>query len=150
MTRSSSAGISCGARVAVVTGRGVVGKDAPCGRITGVIGTHIVVIADYRRSRMTRSSAASVACRTRVSIATGGGVVGKDAARGRVTRVIGADIVVVADNRRSRMTRSSAARLAARPIFAVVTGRGVVGKDAPCGWITGVIGTHIVVVAHHG
>src|SRR5205823_14050747 len=131
-------------------GRRIVPKRAAIVPLPGVLPTYIVVIADYRRSRMTRSSAASVACRTRVSIATGGGVVGKDAARGRVTRVIGTDIVVVADNRRSRMTRSSAAGIACGARVAVVAGRGVVGKDAPCGWITGVIGTHIVVVAHHG
>src|SRR5438874_1000984 len=98
---------------------------------------------------MTRSSAASVACRTRVSIATGGGVVGKDAPCGRVTRVIGAHIVVVADYRRSRMTRSSAAGITCGARVAVVAGGGVVGEDAPRGGVAGVIRTHIVVLADH-
>src|SRR5207244_4159305 len=117
--------------------------------VARVVRTDIAVVAVGRRPAYARSVGTRVVCRARVAVATGGGVVGKDAARGRVTRVIGTDIVVVADNRRSRMTRSSAASVACRTRVSIATGGGVVGKDAPCGRVTRVIGAHIVVVADY-
>src|SRR5438309_199041 len=98
MTRSSAAGIACGAGVAVVAGRSVVGKDAPGGGVAGVIGTDVVVVADYRRSRMTRSSAAGIACRAGIAVAAGGSVVGKDPPGGEVAGARRSSVLVVADH----------------------------------------------------
>src|SRR5207249_2439347 len=84
------------AGVAVVAGRRVVGVHAARGRIAGVVGADVAVVAVGREAADADSAAAPIIEGAGVPVAARGRVVGVDAPRGGVAAVVGAGVAVAA------------------------------------------------------
>src|SRR5207253_1670761 len=110
----------------------------------------VVVVADHGRAGMARSAAAGIARGAGVPVIATRRVRGKQASGGRVTRVVGAAVVVVADHGRAGMARSAAARIARGAGVPVIAWCGVVGEHASRGPTPRFAGPAVVVVADHG
>jgi len=138
------------ARVAVVAGRGVVGKNAQTGGwVAGIVGADVAVAAHARGAGAT-SAGADVARGAGIAVVAGGRVVGKNAgAGGGIAGVGGADVAVAAHDGCPGAT-SAGAYVAGGAGIAVVAGGCVVGKHAAGRRVAGIGGADVAVVAGDG
>src|SRR5262249_14187050 len=89
-------GVLLRTRIAVVARGGVVGVHAAGGRVAGVVGAGVAVVAIRRRAAHAYAAAAGVVGRARVAVVAVAGVVRVLAAGGGVAGVGRAGVVVVA------------------------------------------------------
>jgi hypothetical protein len=93
---SSGTGVIRGAGITVVTGIGVVHMRAAGGRVAGIIGAGVAVVAVRRRASIAGPTTAGVTRRTGVAVGAGICVVLVRTAGGRVAGIIGAGVSVIA------------------------------------------------------
>lgn len=138
------------AGVGVVTGHGIVGKNAPAIRVAGVVGTEIGVIANEFGAGNTGPVGAQVVVCARIAVVTGGGVVDGATTVLCITEVIGTRVVVCAVNGRSRSAPAIVALVILGADVLIIT-RGTVEDELTTGVdIAGIIGTQVVVIAGQG
>jgi hypothetical protein len=119
--RTSSAGISRGAGITVITGCRVVGIDAAGNWITAIGCTNITIVTVQRRSTDTDSGRTGICRGAGIAVVTGCCVVGIDTATYRITRIIRTNITIVTVQRWSTHARTSSAGISRGTGVAVVT-----------------------------
>jgi hypothetical protein len=117
------------------------------GRVAGIGGTGIAVIAIGRCSADTNSSGTGVICGTGVAVVTGVGVVLMRTAGRGVAGIVSADISIIAIGRHSADTGSSRTGIIRGAGVAVVTGIRVVVMRTAGGRIAGIVGAGVAVIA---
>ena len=133
------AGVRGRAGVLVVAARLVRLVDTPGDGVTRVVGADVVVVALEGGSGDADAGTAGVCDGARVPIVARIDVAGVLATQRRDARVIGAERVVIADDRRARLAHASSADVASGAEVAIVAGRPVDGlyHTGPAGRVTG-------------
>lgn len=144
---AGGAGVGGGARVAVVAGGRVGGVHTTSNRVARIVGTNIAVIAVQRRSTNTGTRGAGIGGGASIAVVTTSGVVGVDASRCGIARVVCTNVSVIATQRRSANASAQRTGVSGGARIAVVATRGVVGADTAGGRVARIVGTHVAVVA---
>lgn len=144
---AGAADVVHGAGVPIIAGVGVREVQAPSRRIAGVVSAGVPVVAIRLDTTDADTTATLVPHRAVVTVRAGRRVGQVQAAPRWGTRVIGADIVVMAIHGAPRLAEASAADIARRARIEVVTGRIVGCVGAPAIWVTGVVGADVSIVA---
>jgi len=144
---AATARVAGGAGVPVVARNGVVGEDATRCGVAGVVRADVVVVAHGRRATVAAAATASVVGGAGVPVVARVGVVRKDATRGRVAGVGGADVAVVADGRRTAVAGAAAAGVVGGAGATVIARAGVIGVDATRGRVARVVRAGVEIVA---
>jgi hypothetical protein len=113
---------------------------------TGVIGADIVVLAIQRTTRDTLTTTANVTVRTSIVVIANNHVVGKHAAYVGVARVVGAQLLIIADHRNSTTTTAVGAEFVGGASIGIIARFVVVKVKATLGEIAKVVGADIVIV----
>ena len=124
------------------------GVEAATAPVTAIIGTAVCVIAiGGIGAWLTRASRAAIVQRTGVAIITRSGVRSVDAASSRVAAVIGASVAIIAIRRWTCLANTARTHIAGTTRATIIAAGGVVDIDTTSGWVTGVVGTHVFVIA---
>lgn len=116
-------------------------------RITRIVGANVAVVTRQRGSTNARSSRACIVSRARISVAAWVGVVDMHTAGCRVAGIVGANVGVVANQRRTAQAGSARTNIADCAGVAVAAWIGVVGVRAARGGVTPVVGADVAVAA---
>ena len=136
-----------GTQVPIGTRHSVEFMDAALGRVAGIVGAEIVIVAkeggvvhaSLVQAVVTAGAGIPVIARDRVGL--------RQAARVRTAGIIGADVAVIADERLSADTFPGRTGIA-KGTDITVTARHTVGLlDTAQGRVTGIVGAEIIVVA---
>lgn len=138
--------ISCRAGTSVAARQRVVGVAASNCRIAEIIRAHIVVIAIGRRSGDAAPARAGVIRRAGVAIAARTRVIGVHAAASRITRIVRADISIVAIQRRARNATSAGAGVIGRAGVTVTARTRIVDMHATAGRVARIVRTSVSVI----
>jgi hypothetical protein len=133
--------------VAIVAWAGIVDEHAAAGRHAEIVRAAVTIVADDCRSTNAPTARTGVICGASVAVIAGTAIVHVIAAGAGIAQIIGADIAVIATRRRSANAYPQRARVIRRAGIAVVAGIDIVHVHAAAGWITGVVSTHVAVVA---
>lgn len=117
--KSITAHIAIRTRVAVVACRGIIGMDAACLRIAGVVGASIAVVAAYR-GPAAGSIATNIMVRARIAVVAHYIVVGMSASASRIAAVRRANVAVIAVQSRAAKASSAGTRVVGRAGAAVI------------------------------
>lgn len=115
--------------------------------IAGIIGAIIAVVASECASTHADSLGADIGGRAGVAIIASFHVVRVNTAAGRIARVVGAPVVVIAVRRRTTHARATRARVRDSAGVPVVTRVAVVGMSATADGIASIVGADVAVVA---
>ncbi len=111
----------------------------------------LAVITIQQFARGTRSALAGVAKGARIAVLAGDGVVGVDTPYPRFARIVGADVFIVAVDRRSidAGAHAAAAHIPGGTSISVIARQGVGAKDTAGHGVARIVGAVVVVVAGH-
>ena len=136
-----------GDSIVVALGTGI-GVHTSLGRVAGVPGTQVPVVAVGSHTAHAHGVGAGIRCGAGIPVVASQGIRKIGAARGDVTGVACADIPIVAVHTCSRLTGGRQARIALCASIAVVARRGVRSRiEATAVRVTGIIGAGVAVVA---
>jgi hypothetical protein len=123
LAEPAGTGIAHRALIEIIAGYGVVGMDTTRGRLAGIIGAIVGVVAVQRWSaRLAGSPGAGVAYRAQIAVLAGGSVVYVSANAGRrIAAIVCTFVGVIAVNRRAYPAGSGDAGLGAVTQIVVIT-----------------------------
>jgi hypothetical protein len=135
------------AGIAVVTSPGSGGMGTANCWTAAILGTRVVIIAIQEPGKAAFALTAQIADRTRIAVATGC-LIGHEEATGlTVTTIVGADIAVVAQQRRATDTCPTSAHIARGAGIAIVADGGIVQVLATVSRVATIVRAGVVICA---
>ena len=149
-TGAVGADVALGAGVAVIAGGCIGDTHTTCLRRTGIIRTHVVVVAIHREPRHANTTIAMVAAGTEVLVVARSRVGLVHAALRRVAAIVSAGVAVVAGERRTVLALPSATDVSDRANVAVLARLGVGRVHAANPRLAAIVRAGVAVVAVGG
>lgn len=134
-------------RIAVVTEKPIIKMNAPHLGVTSIIGTRVVVVAIEFSPALAPALGTRILRGAGILVITGSVVGGKGTAHLGVTRIVGAQVAVVAGELAAADALAQVTVVAISTDVLVVTGGLVEQVETPLNRVTGIVGARVVIVA---
>jgi hypothetical protein len=144
------AAVARGTSVAVIASARNVDTETTTVQVTTVVGAGITVVAIKRRAPRTGTSAAGVGGSAGIAIIASRGIVRIGAARHGITAVIGTAVAVVTISGGTSQAYARQAGIPGAAGVVVVAATRVISISTTAGWLAGIVGTDVTVIAVPG
>ena len=133
-----------GTGITIIAGNRVVSVLAPIDGIAPIVGTGVVVLTVQRVAWIAQTVTTDFRTVAHIVVVAYNRVVGKGTARSRITTVVGAQVVIVADDLYAQ-ARTVRANILLGALVGVGARDGVVDIKTPGNRVTGIVGAKVVV-----